>query len=212
MGQDKTKHHDFQRAEQKERVQPIDHMYAPGAASPKYVCPPECTVIKQEIESGSGLHNKMKKLNSRYTSVYDVWVLSWTWLQMIVGERWCDWDPTKKTCTLEEGDPLKALLKKFFYDKKLQVETEWELSGETDAPKAWKLGLLAADKDGTKFKSDFLEPFFKIISERLKKGKLTPMQKLFVDSAGEGGGFQGMLSAMLDFDQTKREALLISGE
>lgn len=56
----------------------------------------------------------------RYTPAYDVWVLAWTWMQMIIGERWCDWKELRK----DEDDKLGQLLKPYFYEKTLQAAGE----------------------------------------------------------------------------------------
>jgi len=186
-----------------ERVQPIDMFYTPGAASPKYVCPPEARVLRDEVASGSELHTKLRSVTkSPYTPAYDVWVLAWTYIQMISGERFIDY----KALTKDPNDPMGSLLKKFFFDKKLQVPVEWEVKGP-NVPPMYKLALMNTD-DAT-FRKEFLHPFFDVLSDRLRaKGKLTPAQE---ELCKPDGKFRPILEKMLEFDPAARETYLASG-
>jgi len=191
-----------------QRLIPNDFFYSPGAASPKYPAPPECVVLRDDVPSDCQTHALLKSAPVAYTPGYDVWVLAWTWIQMVVGERWCDY---KRLATSGSDEPLGALLKAHFFDKKLMVEAELiPGSGEAGAqvPPAYRLAINAQGE--AYYHALFLEPFFKIIGERLRhKGSpLTPMQAALLDN---GSTLRKLFDAMLSFDPKRRADLALSG-
>jgi serine/threonine protein kinase len=105
------------------RVNPIDWCYAPGAAGPKFPPPPELRVVKEElpVSACEALDAVTKAGGQPCSSGYDVWCLGWTFLQIILGERWVDWKTKGNT---DSRDPLAEMARAFFFDKSLQVQTQ----------------------------------------------------------------------------------------
>merc|ERR1719504_560466 len=99
------------------RLSPIDWCYAPGAAGPKFPPPPELRVVREELPPASALALQGARLP--YSSAYDVWILGWTFLQIVLGESWEDWKQG------DPADPLTQLVRSHFYDKSLQVPCIW---------------------------------------------------------------------------------------
>lgn len=180
-----------------ERMNPIDWLYSPGAAGPKFAPPPELRVVREELPGTAAESLKQKEFP--YTSGYDVWVLGWAFMQIILGERWEDW---KKDSS---DDPFVNHVKAHFYDKNYQVPVPWELGSE---PSAWRLAILNGGADH--FKQGFLDKFLKLASERiLKRGRahVTPLQAEFLKPESH---LRELLLKMWDFDASNRMEYLRS--
>jgi serine/threonine protein kinase len=180
------------------RLNPIDWCYAPGAAGPKFPPPPELRVLRKELPSSAGDALKEQGCELPYSAGYDVWVLGWTFMQIVLGERWEDWK--------NSDDPLAQHVQSFFFDKTRQVEVPWELS---DQHPAWRLKILSSGADF--FKESFLDGFLSLATDHiLSKGLevATPLQAAFIQPDGK---LRAMLLKMIDFDSKKRELYLTSG-
>merc|ERR1711871_1753512 len=182
------------------RLNPIDWGYGPGAAGPKFPPPPELRVLREELPSTVADTLKAQGCSIPYGSGYDVWVLGWTFIQIVLGERWHDWK------SLENDDPVAQHVRGVFFNKDLLVEVPWELGLD---PPAWRLGVLASGEE--QFRRRFLDDFLQHISSRiLAKGleKATPLQAAFVRPESM---LRHMLLRMIEFDPAKRMEYLASG-
>jgi len=183
-----------------DRLSPLDWCYAPGAAGPKFCPPPELRVVREELPQAASKHLKDQRCQLPYSSAYDVWCLGWTFIQIILGERWEDW----KTC--RDEDALATLVQSHFFDKKRQVEVPWELDSYTSA---WRLKILACGRE--EFQEKFLHTFYKHATNRLLgkgPGQLTPLQEEFIMPESN---LRQMLGRMLTFEPRARAEYLTSG-
>mmetsp|Transcript_15548 Transcript_15548/g.35609 ORF Transcript_15548/g.35609 Transcript_15548/m.35609 type:complete len:530 (+) Transcript_15548:182-1771(+) len=189
-----------------QRVSPIDWCYSPGAAGPKFPPPPELRVVKEELPLSrlAELQQLRQQGVEIYHPGYDVWILGWTFVQVILAERWCDWrlDPGLSTCTGENAK-VQQLVRAMFSDRRLLVPTSWELGA---IPPAWRLGVVDAGEEA--FQQRFLCSFFQCVEERMQTSTCTPLQRAFLCPSG---ALRKMLGAMLDFNARHRHSYLVSG-
>jgi serine/threonine protein kinase len=180
------------------RLNPLDWCYSPGAAGPNFPPPPELRVLRDELPSSAG--DVLKDGGSRlpYSSGYDVWVLGWTFVQIVLGERWQDYKSGLS------DDPLVKHTRKSFFEKHFQVPVPWEL----DYPAAWRLEILASGPEA--FEEGFLDEFLRCASDRiLADGEAaTPLQVAFVKPDSQ---LRAIILRMIDFDAARRDTYLLSG-
>mmetsp|Transcript_57616 Transcript_57616/g.136992 ORF Transcript_57616/g.136992 Transcript_57616/m.136992 type:complete len:538 (-) Transcript_57616:22-1635(-) len=197
-------------AEMAARVSPIDWLYSPGAAGPKFPPPPELRIVKEELPLSR--LNDLDELSrcgfTVYLPGYDVWILSWTFLQIMLAQRWADWRTedveSRADGSTQKDTRLQQLVRSMFYDRRLLVPVEWELK---DAPPAWRLGILAEGQDV--FQTRFLNCFFQCAEEKLSQaGSCTPLQTEFLRVSGT---LRRVLGRMLDFEARQRQVYLVSG-
>mmetsp|Transcript_115 Transcript_115/g.313 ORF Transcript_115/g.313 Transcript_115/m.313 type:complete len:524 (-) Transcript_115:80-1651(-) len=190
-----------------QRVSPIDWCYSPGAAGPKFPPPPELRVVKEELPLSrlAELQQLRQEGMEVYHPGYDVWILAWTFVQIILAERWADWrvDPD---LSHSSGDNAKVqqLVRSMFYDRRLLVPTSWELGAQ---PPAWRLGICDSGEEA--FQQRFLCAFFQCVEERLQNSSCTPLQTAFLCTSGT---LRTVLGAMLDFNAKHRQRYLVSGD
>lgn len=187
-----------------DRLNPIDWCYAPGAAGPKFPPPPEVRVLREELPISTAETLRKQGCQLPYSNGYDVWVLGWTFMQIVLGERWEDWkDGHWKG---DPDDPVVQHVRSCFFDKNRQVPVPWELGSQ---PPAWRLAVLASGAEG--YKKGFLDEFLRQASSRILSRGLdsaTPLQAAFVQPDSR---LRSMIVQMVDFDATRREAYLQSG-
>jgi len=184
-----------------DRLNPIDWCYSPGAAGPKFPPPPELRVVRDELPSTVADVLKQQAFTLPYSLGYDVWALGWTFIQIVLGERWHDWKSGGA------DDPLVQHVQSCFFEKHYQVKVPWELGLH---PPAWRLAVLASGSEG--FRKAFLDDFLRHATDRITRQGLaaaTPLQAAF---AKPGSRLRTMLLKMIEFDASCREAYLHSGE
>jgi len=187
-----------------ERLNPIDWCYSPGATGPKFPPPPELRVVRETLPKD--LADVLKASDLPYSIGYDVWILGWTFLQIILGERWEDWNSQEVLLEKAPGDPLVELVRSHFFSTEYQVQVPWELGLQ---PPAWRLAVLASGADN--FRRCFLDEFLEHVSNRIHARGLnaaTPSQVEFVNPESR---LRALILRMIDHDPAQREDYLLSG-
>jgi hypothetical protein len=181
-----------------ERLNPIDWCYSPGATGPKFPPPPELRVVRETLLEDKA--DALKATDLPYSTGYDVWILGWTFLQIILGEKWEDWKSQRA------GDALVELVQTHFFSKDYQIEVPWELGKE---PPAWRLSVLA--KGAKHFRECFLDEFLGLSANRIvARGPqaATPIQAEFVKPESK---LRALVLRMIDHDPGHRAEYLLSG-